>query len=134
MPEEQAFCVLVEIMFKYKLRDLFKQGFEELHLKFFQLERLMQVCLHHCVNVETVLMVRLQDQLTDLYEHFMNQGLEAHMYASQWFLTLFTAKFPLAVVFHILDLFLSEVSCAIDLSFQLCMIHLPKHVVEPFIV
>ncbi|RNA13087.1 rab GTPase-activating 1 isoform X2, partial [Brachionus plicatilis] len=29
-------------------------------------------------------------------------------YASQWFLTLYTAKFPLFMVFHILDLFLSE--------------------------
>ena len=43
MPEEQAFCVLVKIMFEYGLRDLFKQGFEELHLKFYQLERIMQV-------------------------------------------------------------------------------------------
>ena len=39
----------------------------------------------------------------------MEMGLEAHMYASQWFLTLFTAKFPLFMVFHILDLVLSEV-------------------------
>ncbi len=30
------------------------------------------------------------------------------MYASQWFLTLFTAKFPLYMVFRILDLILSE--------------------------
>ncbi|TGZ71014.1 hypothetical protein CRM22_002873 [Opisthorchis felineus] len=30
------------------------------------------------------------------------------MYASQWFLTLFTAKFPLQLVFHIVDLFLAE--------------------------
>ncbi len=29
-------------------------------------------------------------------------------YASQWFLTLFTAKFPLSMVFRILDLFLCE--------------------------
>lgn len=36
-------------------------------------------------------------------------GLEAHMYASQWFLTLFTAKFPLYMVFHIIDLLLCEV-------------------------
>ncbi len=43
MPEEQAFCVLVKMMFDYGLRDLFKQGFEELHLRFYQLERLMQV-------------------------------------------------------------------------------------------
>lgn len=45
----------------------------------------------------------------DLYEHFMEMGLEIHMFASQWFLTLFTAKFPLFLVFHILDLFLCEV-------------------------
>ena len=43
MPEEQAFSVLVKICFDYELRDLFKQGFEVLHLKFYQLERLMQV-------------------------------------------------------------------------------------------
>lgn len=45
MPEEQAFSVLVKICFDYELRDLFKQGFEVLHLKFYQLERLMQVCI-----------------------------------------------------------------------------------------
>lgn len=49
MPEEQAFSVLVKIMFDYGLRDLFKQNFEDLHCKFFQLERLMQVCV--CVRV-----------------------------------------------------------------------------------
>lgn len=43
MPEEQAFCVLVKVMFDFDLRELFKQGFEELHLCFYQLERLMQV-------------------------------------------------------------------------------------------
>lgn len=90
MPEEQAFCVLVKIMFEYGLRDLFRHSFEALHLKFYQLERLMQ------------------EQVPDLFDHFMDLGLEAHMYASQWFLTLFTAKFPLFMVFHILDLFLSE--------------------------
>uniref|UniRef100_A0A8C7ZBA0 Rab GTPase-activating protein 1 n=1 Tax=Oryzias sinensis TaxID=183150 RepID=A0A8C7ZBA0_9TELE len=92
MPEEQAFSVLVKIMFDYGLRDLFKQNFEDLHCKFFQLERLMQECI------------------PDLYNHFLNVGLEAHMYASQWFLTLFTAKFPLYMVFHIMDLLLCETS------------------------
>uniref|UniRef100_A0A668S5I3 Rab GTPase-activating protein 1 n=1 Tax=Oreochromis aureus TaxID=47969 RepID=A0A668S5I3_OREAU len=90
-PEEQAFSVLVKIMFDYGLRDLFKQNFEDLHCKFFQLERLMQ------------------EYIPDLYNHFLNVGLEAHMYASQWFLTLFTAKFPLYMVFHIIDLLLCEV-------------------------
>ena len=48
------------------------------------------------------------EYLPDILAHFQDLGLEAHMYASQWFLTLFTAKFPLFLVFHILDLFLSE--------------------------
>lgn len=47
MPEEQAFAVLVKMCFEYGVRDLFKQGFEELHLKFYQLERLMEVKKHH---------------------------------------------------------------------------------------
>ncbi|KAJ7308131.1 hypothetical protein JRQ81_008642 [Phrynocephalus forsythii] len=85
MPEEQAFSVLVKIMFDYGLRELFKQNFEDLHCKFYQLERLMQV-----------------------RGHFLDISLEAHMYASQWFLTLFTAKFPLYMVFHIIDLLLCE--------------------------
>ncbi|KAL3047222.1 hypothetical protein OYC64_021441 [Pagothenia borchgrevinki] len=90
MPEEQAFCVLVKIMFEYGLRALYKNNFEDLHCKFYQLERLMQ------------------EQLPDLWSHFQELNLEAHMYASQWFLTLFTAKFPLCMVFHITDLLLCE--------------------------
>ena len=30
------------------------------------------------------------------------------MYASQWFLTLFSAKFPLGLVYRIVDMFLTE--------------------------
>uniref|UniRef100_A0A8C9YYK2 RAB GTPase activating protein 1 like n=1 Tax=Sander lucioperca TaxID=283035 RepID=A0A8C9YYK2_SANLU len=90
MPEEQAFCVLVKIMYEYGLRALYKNNFEDLHCKFYKLERLMQ------------------EQLPDLWSHFQELNLEAHMYASQWFLTLFTAKFPLCMVFHITDLLLCE--------------------------
>uniref|UniRef100_A0AAY4BR57 Rab-GAP TBC domain-containing protein n=1 Tax=Denticeps clupeoides TaxID=299321 RepID=A0AAY4BR57_9TELE len=90
MPEEQAFCVLVKIMYEYGLRDLYRNNFEDLHCKFYQLEKLMQ------------------EQLPDLWCHFQELNLEAHMYASQWFLTLFTAKFPLCMVFHITDLMLCE--------------------------
>ncbi|KAM8930923.1 rab GTPase-activating protein 1-like isoform 1-T1 [Pelodytes ibericus] len=90
MPEEQAFCVLVRIMYDYHFRVLYMNNFEDLHCKFYQLERL------------------LQEQIPDLYAHFVALNLEAHMYASQWFLSLFTAKFPLCMVFHIMDLLLSE--------------------------
>ena len=48
----------------------------------------------------------------------MSTGVEAHMYASQWFLTLFTAKFPLHVVFPILDLFLLD---RMDTIFQVAL-------------
>uniref|UniRef100_A0A8C7NZN1 Rab-GAP TBC domain-containing protein n=1 Tax=Oncorhynchus mykiss TaxID=8022 RepID=A0A8C7NZN1_ONCMY len=50
----------------------------------------------------------LHEQLPELWSHFQDLNLEAHMYASQWFLTLFTAKFPLCMVFHITDLLLCE--------------------------
>ena len=33
-----------------------------------------------------------QEHLPDLFEHFKQQGVEIHMFASQWFLTLFAAK------------------------------------------
>lgn len=87
MPEEEAFCVLVALMYEYRLRDLYKDGFEMLYLRLYQLNRLMK------------------DQLPKLHEHFEQNGVETHMFASQWFLTLFTARFPLYLVFHILDVF-----------------------------
>uniref|UniRef100_A0A183C6Z8 PID domain-containing protein n=1 Tax=Globodera pallida TaxID=36090 RepID=A0A183C6Z8_GLOPA len=90
MPEEHAFCVLVRIMFDYGLRELFKTGFDALHLRFHQLQRLVEDYVH------------------ELFAHFYQTGVETHMYASQWFLTLFTAKFPLQMVFFIVDLFLTE--------------------------
>ncbi|XP_016934003.2 rab GTPase-activating protein 1-like [Drosophila suzukii] len=90
MPEEDAFCVLVALMYDYGLRDLYKAGFEVLYLRLYQLERL------------------IKDQLPKLHEHFTACGIETHMYASQWFLTLYTARFPLCFVFHVLDVFLLD--------------------------
>lgn len=90
MPEEEAFCVLISLMYDYGLRKFYKDGFENLYLRLYQLNRLMK------------------EQLPKLYEHFERIGIETHMFASQWFLTLFTARFPLYFVFHILDVFLLE--------------------------
>ncbi|XP_073843236.1 GTPase activating protein and centrosome-associated isoform X2 [Musca autumnalis] len=90
MPEEDAFCVLVTLMYDYGLRAQYKQGFEALYLRHYQLERL------------------IKDQLPKLHEHFLNCGIETHMYANQWFLTLFTARFPLCFVFHVLDVLLLD--------------------------
>ena len=46
MPEEDAFCVFVRLMYDYKLRDLFKPSMADLGLCFFQLERLVEVRVH----------------------------------------------------------------------------------------
>ena len=59
---------------------MFRESFEQLQLRLYQLDRLIEV------------------QLADLWHHFVECGVESHMYASQWFLTLFTAKFPLFLV------------------------------------
>lgn len=100
MPEEQAFGVLVEIMHKYQLRDMYKENFENLQLCFYQLDRLIET------------------RLPDLWHHFQNVGLESHMYASQWFLTLFSAKFPLFLVFRVLDCYLLD---GMDTIFQVSL-------------
>ncbi|CAH2989838.1 unnamed protein product [Chilo suppressalis] len=100
MPEEQAFCLLVRLMYGYGLRELYKDGFEALYMRLHQLDRLME------------------EQLTDLRAHFQELGVEPHMFASQWFLTLFTARFPLPLVYHILDVFLLQ---GMDTLFQVAL-------------
>ncbi|CAF3420279.1 unnamed protein product [Rotaria socialis] len=92
MPEEQAFMLLCKLMEdpKYLLREMYKANFENLQVRFHQL-----TCL-------------IQDNLPDLYGHFDDLKVECHMYASQWFLTLFTAKFPLYLVFRVMDIFLYD--------------------------
>lgn len=100
MPEEQAFCVLVKLMYDYRLRDLYKNGFDNLYLRLYQLHRL------------------IEEQLPQLAQHFTEHHIETHMFASQWFLTLFTARFPLYFVFHIIDIFLLH---GIETLFQVAL-------------
>jgi hypothetical protein len=88
MSEEQAFNLLCKIMYNYKVRDIYKAGFDNLHLRLHQFEQL------------------LTTHIPTLYEHFVDLNIETHMYASQWFLTLYTSKFPLYMVCRIIDLFL----------------------------
>ena len=90
MPEEQAFGALVKVMHNHGLRDMFRENFEQLQLRLYQLDRLIEATM------------------PDLWNHFSECGIEAHMYASQWFLTVFTAKFPLFLVMRVLDLFMLE--------------------------
>lgn len=61
MPEEQAFNLLVKIMYRYEIREIYKTNFECLHLRFFQLESL------------------IREFMPELYEHFVDINVEPHM-------------------------------------------------------
>jgi hypothetical protein len=90
MPEEEAFCLLVRMMNKYGLRELFVQDMPGLHLHLYQFERL------------------LEDLEPALCCHLNRRGVSPKLYATQWFLTLFAYRFPLQLVMRVYDLVLSE--------------------------
>ncbi|RDA83857.1 hypothetical protein CP532_1208, partial [Ophiocordyceps camponoti-leonardi (nom. inval.)] len=90
MPEQEAFCLLVRLMNHYHLRELFIQDMPGLHMHLYQFERL------------------LEDTEPALYCHLHRRGISPHLYATQWFLTLFAYRFPLQLVLRIYDLILSE--------------------------
>lgn len=90
MPEEEAFAVLVQIMQQHRMRDMFKPSMAELGLCMYQLENLVQ------------------EQIPDLHVHFQLQGFQTSMYASSWFLTLYTTALNLQLSCRIMDVFLSE--------------------------
>lgn len=90
MPEDEAFCLLVRLMNQYHLRDLFIQDMPGLHKHLYLFERL------------------LEDFEPALYCHLHRRQVSPHLYATQWFLTLFAYRFPLQLVLRIYDLILSE--------------------------
>lgn len=102
MPEEEAFCLLVRLMNQYHLRDLFVHDMPGLHKHLYQFERL------------------LEDFEPALFCHLKRKGVTPHLYATQWFLTLFAYRFPLQLVLRIYDLILSEGLEAI-LKFGICL-------------
>jgi prefoldin subunit 5 len=77
-------------MNQYHLRDLFIHDMPGLHKHLYQFERL------------------LEDLEPALYCHLNRRQVTPHLYATQWFLTLFAYRFPLQLVLRIYDLILSE--------------------------
>lgn len=69
---------------------MFIQDMPGLHLHLYQFERL------------------LEDLEPALYCHLHRKGASPHLYATQWFLTLFAYRFPLQLVLRVYDLILSE--------------------------
>jgi predicted nucleic acid-binding Zn-ribbon protein len=82
--------LLVRLMNQYHLRDLFIQEMPGLHMHLYQFDRL------------------LEDFEPALYCHLHRRQVTPHLYATQWFLTLFAYRFPLQLVLRIYDLILSE--------------------------
>lgn len=50
----------------------------------------------------------VQEQLPEMHVHFQSQGFQTTMYASSWFLTLYTTTLTLPLSSRIMDVFLSE--------------------------
>src|SRR2546423_662070 len=46
--------------------------------------------------------------LSELHMHFQSQNYHTSMYASSWFLTIFTSCLPLPLANRVMDLFISE--------------------------
>ncbi|AAW46271.1 hypothetical protein CNBK2500 [Cryptococcus deneoformans B-3501A] len=90
MPDEEAFCVLVRLMDSYNLRSHYTAEMQGLQLRLFQFDRL----------VEEILPL--------LHTHFVRKGVKSSMYASQWFMTLFSYRFPLSLVYRVLDIVFAE--------------------------
>jgi hypothetical protein len=59
-----------------------------------------------------------QEQMLDLHVHFQSQGVHTSMYASSWFLTIFTTSLPLAVASRIMDMFLMD---GIEVVFRIAL-------------
>jgi hypothetical protein len=90
MESDEAFCLLVRLMFTYGFREFYLPEMPGLHLRIYQFDRL------------------IEDMLPDLHLHLKNQKIKSSMYALQWFLTLFAYKFPLGMVLRIFDVVIAE--------------------------
>ncbi|KAF9071745.1 rab-GTPase-TBC domain-containing protein [Rhodocollybia butyracea] len=107
MPDEEAFSLLVRLMQVYDLRGHFLPEMPKLQLRLvrtFQFDRL------------------IEELLPVLHVHFLRQGIKSSMFCSQWFLTLFSYRFPLDIVFRIYDNCLASGIEAI-FGFSIALLH-----------
>ncbi|PBK74353.1 RabGAP/TBC [Armillaria solidipes] len=104
MPDEEAFSLLVRLMYVYDLRGHFLPEMPKLQLRLFQFDRLVE------------------ELLPVLHIHFLRQGVKSSMFCSQWFLTMFSYRFPLDIVFRIYDNCLANGIEAI-FGFSIALLH-----------
>jgi len=90
MEEEEAFWLLVQLMKKYSLSNIYAKGLPGLLM---------------CTSIFDSIVPHL---LPNIANHFVSNGISTNMFAYKWFLTLFGCVLPLDVVFRIFDCFLCE--------------------------
>jgi hypothetical protein len=90
MNEEEAFWVMVALLKCMQIRGVYLEGLPLLHQYFFQFEMLVR------------------EQLPELAKHFEEQMIMPAMYASSWFMTVFSADLPFPLAVRIWDVFLYE--------------------------
>ncbi|KAJ3213876.1 GTPase-activating protein, partial [Clydaea vesicula] len=106
MPEEEAFCALVQLMKQYRFRELYTSDMAGLQLRIYQFDNI------------------LKEHLPLIQKHLEKEGIQSNMYASQWFLTLFAYRFPLDVVFRIMDMVFAE---GLETMFKIAIALLKKN-------
>ncbi|KAG0276831.1 hypothetical protein BGZ95_006982 [Linnemannia exigua] len=90
MDEREAFCVFVRLMETYDMRTMFTLNMEGLQLRLYQFSAL------------------LSEHLPMLHAHLSFHSINAAMYASQWFLSLFAYTYPLPLVLRVYDVVFTE--------------------------
>ncbi|KAJ2659331.1 GTPase-activating protein [Coemansia sp. RSA 1200] len=90
MPDEEAFGVLVRLMYRYGLRGHFLPTMDDLQLRLFQFEH------------------AFRETLPRLAAHFQAQGVEHTMYVSQWLMTMFAYRLPIQLTFRLFDVVFAE--------------------------
>ncbi|OII71941.1 TBC domain-containing protein [Cryptosporidium ubiquitum] len=88
--EEQAFELLVSLMFNYGMRDMFVSGLPGLRVKCRILDQLME------------------KELYLIWDHIIKQGGTIDMLATDWFLTLFSYSIPLNIIGKFWDDFFQQ--------------------------
>ncbi|SCM08690.1 GTPase-activating protein, putative [Plasmodium chabaudi chabaudi] len=87
MNEEDSFYMLIALLDKYKLNDLFSSSMPLLNEYLYILDKLL---LHFFPNI---------------YNHLEKENVHSSMYASQWFITLFSYNINILYAIRIWDFF-----------------------------
>lgn len=92
LEEDTSFWLLHSLMEKYGMESFYTKNFPELIVSFYKFYRLMKKCVPRIYNH----LLRHRNQICP------------SMFATQWFLSLFTVNFKFEVVVRIFDIFFCE--------------------------